>query len=193
MNWDRRNFEGTMTRNALYLLGILLGALFIAPTQAAARDLPISAFYGKFSGGGIAHNADSEYFAMTTRDFDVVIKPEGGGVRIDWTSVIRRGGDPLNPKVRRKSSSKLLTATGESNVFHGSKSGNPLKGEELCWARVDGTTLTVFLMSVSKKGIYELQQYDRTLSGTGMTLLFRSWRDGDRLRSVSGRLVKTAN
>ena len=129
---------------------------------------------------------------MTTRDFDVVIKPESGGVRVDWTSVIRRGGDPLNPNVRRKMSSKLLKPTGAPNVFHGSKSGNPLKGEELYWARIDGTTMTVFLMTISKKGVYELQQYDRTLSGTGMRLLFRSWRDGDRLHSVSGRLVKTA-
>jgi hypothetical protein len=181
-----------MTRNALYFLGVALGAVFFIPLQAAAKDLPISAFYGSFSGGGIAHNADSEYFAMTTRDFDVVIKPESGGVRINWTSVIRRGGDPQNPKVRRRSSSKLLRSTGTPNVFHGSKSGNPLKGKELCWARIDRNTLTVFLMTVSKEGVYELQQYDRTLSGTGMKLLFRSWRDGDRLRSVSGRLVKTA-
>lgn len=182
-----------MIRNALYLLTFALGAIVFAPAPSVARDLPISAFHGKFSGGGIAHNADSEYFAMTTRDFDVVIKPASGGVRIDWTSVIRRGGDPLNPRVRRKTSSKLLRPTGAPNVFHGSESGNPLKGGELCWARIDGNTLTVFLMTVSKKGIYELQQYDRTLSGAGMTLLFRSWRDGDRLRSVSGRLVKNAN
>lgn len=181
-----------MIRNALCLLTAALGVLLFMPVQAEAKNLPISAFYGKFSGGGIAHNADSEYFAMTTRDFDVVIKPEGGGVRVDWTSVIRGGGDPLNPKVRRRKSSKILRATGTSNVFHGTKSGNPLNGEELCWARIDKNTLTVFLMTVSKKGVYELQQYDRTLSGTGMTLLFRSWRDGDRLRSVSGRLVKTA-
>jgi len=188
-----------MTRNARYLLAIVLGvigvlgAIVLASPQADARDLPVTAFYGKFSGGGIAQNADSEYFAMTTRDFDVVIKPAGSGVRIDWTSVIRRGGDPLNPKIRRRTSSKILRPTELPNVFHGTDSGNPLEGKELCWARIDGNTLTVFLMTVSKKGVYELQQYDRTLSGTGMTLLFRSWRDGDRLRSVSGRLVKTAN
>jgi len=193
MIWDRGKFGGTMTRTALYFLTFALGAIFFTPAFAAARDLPIAAFYGKFSGGGIAHNADSAYFAMTTRDFDVVIKPESGGVRIDWTSVIRRGGDPQNPKVHRRKSSKTLRATDLPNVFHGTDSGNPLEGKELCWARIDGNTLTVFLMTVSKQGVYELQQYDRSLSGTGMTLLFRSWRDGDRLRSVSGRLVKNAN
>jgi hypothetical protein len=182
-----------MTRTALYLLGIIFGSLVVLPPQAVARDLPVKAFYGKFAGGGIAHNADSEYFAMTTRDFDVDIGPESGGVRIEWTSVIRRGGDPLKPSVRRKMTSKLLTPTATPNVFHGSESGNPLKGEEMCWARIDGNTLVVFLMTVGADGIYELQQYDRTLSGAGMTLLFRSWRDGDRLRSVTGNLVKNAN
>ena len=108
-----------MTRNALYLLTVFLGAIFFELPQAVAKNLPVSAFYGKFSGGGIAHNADSEYFAMTTRDFDVVIKPESGRVRVDWTSVIRRGGDPLNPKVRRRMSSKLLNPTAAPNVFHG--------------------------------------------------------------------------
>jgi hypothetical protein len=182
-----------MTRTALYLLSFVFGAIILTPVQAAAKDLPIKAFYGKFSGGGIAHNADSVYFAMTTRDFDVDIGPEAGGVRINWTSVIRRGGDPLKPSVRRKMTSKLLKPTATPNVFHGSESGNPLKGEEMYWARIDGNTLAVFLMTVGKDGIYELQQYDRTLSGAGMTLLFRSWRDGDRLRSVSGNLVKNAN
>jgi len=181
-----------MTRNALYLVAAALGAICLASFPAAAENLPISAFYGKFSGGGIAHNADSEYFAITARDFDVAIEPEDGGVRVNWTSVIRRGGDPLKPTIRRKTSTKLLRPTPAPNVFHCANSGDPLKDEELCWARVDGNTLSVFLMTVSREGIYELQQYDRTLSGTGMTLLFRSWRDGDRLRSVSGRLVKNA-
>lgn len=180
-----------MTRYALYLLTAALAAMLVTP--AAAKDLPITAFYGTFSGGGIAQNADSVYFSMTTRDFDVAIRPDEGGVRINWTSVIRRGGDPLKPDVRRRKTSKLLRPTSRRNVYHGSDSGNPLKGKELCWARVEGNTLTVYLMTVSQDGIYELQQYDRTLSGTGMTLLFRSWRDGDRLRSVSGKLVKTAN
>jgi hypothetical protein len=181
-----------MTRNALYLAAAALGAIWLASFPAAAQNLPISAFYGQYSGGGIAHNADSEYFAMTTRDFDVAIEPENDGVRVNWTSVIRRGGDPLKPTIRRKTSSKLLQPTAVPNVFHCANSGDPLKDQELCWARIDGNTLTVFLMTVSRNGIYELQQYDRTLSGTGMTLLFRSWRDGDRLRSVSGKLVKNA-
>lgn len=169
----------------------LLAALPSGPSWGQAKTLPIDAFFGTFSGGGIAQNADSVYFALTTRDFDVVIRRDGAGFRIDWTSVIRGGGDPANPDVRRKKTSKTLKPADAANVFHCADAGNPLDGGELCWARIEHNTLSVFLMTVDKDGIYELQQYDRTLSGSGMKLLFRSWRDGDRLRSVSGRLVKT--
>ena len=63
----------------------------------------------------------------------------------------------------------------------------------MCWARVNGNTLSLYLMTVDDNGIYEMQEYDRTLSGSGMKLTFKSWRDGDQLRSVDGRLIKTAN
>lgn len=181
-----------MTRATHVILAFLFGVLWLTPQAVAAKNLTIDAFFGKFSGGGVAQNADSIYFSITARDFDVDIRPQGSGFRIDWTSVIRRGGDPAKPKVRRRQSTKTLLPTGAPGVFHCSESGDPLKGKELCWARIDGNTLTVFLMTISRNGVYELQQYDRTLSGSGMKLLFRSWRDGDRLRSVSGRLVKIA-
>jgi len=172
---------------------LLLGALpTIAPAVMAGQNLPIEAFFGRFSGGGIASNEDSLYFAVTARDFDVTIAAAGRGFRVDWTSVIRRGGTPEKPKIRRKSSTKVLMPTGQASVFHGTQSGNPLAGMEMCWAHISDRTLSVFLMTVDKNGIYELQEYNRRLTGNGMDLMFRSWRDGDRLRTVTGKLVKVA-
>jgi len=177
----------------IIILAATLLAMIPVAVQAAA-DLPISAYFGKFSGGGVAQNRDSIYFAVTARDFDITISPaRGNGFRIDWTSVIRHGGTPKQPEIRRKASSKTLTGTATPGVFRGTATGNPLDGGEMCWARIRGNTLTIFLMTVSKGGNYELQQYDRTLSGTGMKLVFRSMRDGETVRTVTGRLVKTAN
>lgn len=164
-----------------------------ASAARAAENLPIAAFFGTFSGGGVAQNADSAYFAVTARDFDVSIHAAGKGFRIEWTSVIRRGGDPKRPNVRRRKAVKILQPYGKPGVFRCTDSGDPLAGKDLCWARIEGDTLSMFLMSVDKDGIYELQQYDRTLSGSGMKLTFKSWRDGDQLRTVDGRLIKTAN
>lgn len=178
-----------MIAAALLLLG---GLLTLGPAALAAQNLPVEAFFGRYVGGGIASNEDSLFFAVTARDFDVTIAAAGRGFRIDWTSVIRGGGTPDKPRIRRKSATKILLPTDRPSVFHGTKSGDPLAGKEMCWARITGRTLSVFLMTVDKGGVYELQQYDRSLSGSGMDLVFRSWRDGDRLRTVKGKLVKTA-
>ncbi len=166
--------------------------LLTAAPALAGQNLSVEAFFGRYSGGGIASNEDSLFFAVTARDFDVTIAAAGRGFRIDWTSVIRGGGTPDKPRIRRKSATKIFMPTGRPSVFHGTQSGDPLAGKEMCWARVTGRTLSVFLMTVDQDGIYELQQYDRTLSGSGMDLVFRSSRDGDRLRTVKGKLVKVA-
>lgn len=164
-----------------------------ASAARAAENLPIGAFFGTFSGGGVAENRDSAYFAVTARDFDVSIHAAGQGFRIEWTSVIRRGGDPKRPDVRHRKAAKVLQPAKKPGVFRCADSGNPLDGKAMCWARIARNTLSLFLMTVDDDGIYELQQYDRTLSGTGMKLVFKAWRDGDQLRTVDGRLIKTAN
>jgi hypothetical protein len=177
-------------------LAVLTATIFFAAissaTQAAQPNLTIDAFFGSFSGGGVSENEDSIYFATTARDFDVKIAPAANGFKIDWTSVIRKGGAPNKPNIRRRQSSKTLRPTDNARAFHCNSSGDPLKGQELCWANITGSTLSLFLMRVNKKGVYAIQQYDRTLSGTGMKLIFKSTRSGERVRTVTGRLVKNA-
>ena len=61
-------------------------------------------------------------------------------------------------------------------------------------ARLEGRTLTVYVMTVTKRGIYEMHSYARTLAPDGsLQLLFTRIRDGERVRKASGTLkrVKT--
>ncbi|MEE8332529.1 MAG: hypothetical protein V3R85_01670, partial [Alphaproteobacteria bacterium] len=126
-----------MMKRMIALTMLLLGGLLtIGPAALAGQNLPIEAFFGRYSGGGIASNEDSLYFAVTARDFDVTIAAAGRGFRVDWTSVIRRGGTPDKPRIRRKSASKILMPTGQPSVFHGTQSGDPLAGKEMCWAHI---------------------------------------------------------
>ena len=118
------------------LLTTLLLAFVAGAPASAQQMLSINAFSGIWSGGGIAENEDSVYFQTTVRDFDVTIRPEGQGFRIDWTTIIRKGGDPNNPNIRRRKSTKILLPTGAPGVFRGAKSGDPLAGKELCWAHI---------------------------------------------------------
>ncbi len=180
----------------LHIRGIALAALILAAAGAGganAADLGIRAFFGKFHGGGVAENADSIYFGVTARDFDVVIAPEGEGFSVTWTSVIRGGGSPGNPDIRRKTTSLAFEPSARPGIWRAAASKDPLDGGELGWARIQETTLSVYLMVVRDDGTYEIQRYDRKLVPSGMELVFSRMRDGDQVRTVKGRLVKVAN
>ena len=71
---------------------ILAGAM-LPLAGASAKDLNLAAFFGTFKGSGVSENRDSLYFGTTIRDLDVTIQPAGKGFTIEWTTVIRRGGD----------------------------------------------------------------------------------------------------
>jgi hypothetical protein len=174
-----------------FVVALALCGLVFASPALAGQDLGPAAFFGTFSGGGIAENEDSLYFAVTARDFDVTIAPLGDGFRIKWTSVIRSGGDPARPRVKRKSMEKTFLAADQRRVYRCAGNADPLAGGDYCWARIAGNTLVVYALVITDGGRYEVQQYDRTLSGTGMKLVFTRTRDGERVRKVTGRLVKT--
>lgn len=159
-------------------------------SSARAADLDIKAFHGKFEGGGVAQNEDSLYFGVTARDFDVEIGPDGDGFKLTWMSVIRSGGTPGTPNARRKSSSLTFRPTDRPRVWRAATSGDPVTGGQAAWARISENTLTVYLMVVRDDGAYELQQYDRTLGARGMELVFTRLRDGEKVRTVKGLLVK---
>ena len=161
---------------------------------AHARTLALETFFGTFEGSGVAQTPDSFYFGTTARDLNVTIGaagPKGEGFSVRWTSVIRSGAD-ATPDVRRKTATRVFEPAGRPGVYRG-EAADPLKGEEVAWARLAGNTLTVYLMTVRADGRYEVQKYDRTLMDTGMKLEFTRVRDGEPVRRVTGRLVKVRN
>ncbi len=189
--WPR--YETAMTNHGFIAVFLLLAG-WLAPVPALAQqDLPVEAFYGRFQGTGIAENRDSLYFGVTVRDLDVTIGPSAPGFYVEWTSVIRSGGDPNNPDVRRKTARLTFHPGDRPGIFQPADAARPLAGDQLTWAAVNGTTLTVNLLVVRDDGGYEVQSYDRTLSGTGMELNFVRIRNVEPVRQVEGRLIKVGN
>lgn len=184
----------------LRILGLLGAALITcftclaaAPVQAA-DTLAIEAFYGNFRGSGISRSDVSDYFGLTVRDLDVTIESAaGGGFTVAWTTVIREGGSPDNPDIRRKSDRLTFAPTARPGVYRADRTGDPLAGEPLTWAHLAGYTLTIHTVSVLDSGDYVVQTYNRTLSDLGMELEFVSVRSGETMRRVEGRLTKYAN
>lgn len=171
---------------------VLTVALALAP-DAGAKDLSIKAFYGAYSGSGIANTKDSLYFGITMRDLDVAIRPQGQGFRVQWTTVLRQGGTPDNPRVRRKSSAIDFLPTTNPRRFMSAGRTNPLSPNGLAWARLKDRTLTVYVLVIKDNGKYTLQSYARTVSGSGMDLKFTRIKDGAATRSVTGKLIKQSD
>ena len=181
-----------MARRFLAGLLVLAAFEFVAPAARAA-DLSIAAFAGRFVGSGLARDDVSEYFDLTVRDLDVTITLQGAGFNVAWTTVLREGGDPDNPNIKRKSSSISFVPTDRPGVFRGAPAVDPMSGDTYAWARIKGQTLTVHSLVIAADGSYEMHTYDRTLTPFGMDLKFTRVSDGEPTRSVTAKLTKEAN
>lgn len=160
----------------------------------AARALDIKAFFGSFAGSGLADGDDSAYFGVTQRDLDVRFASAGqGGFSVAWTTVLRSGGDPKKPDIRRRETSMTFAPGPRAGLFTAEGNGDPLQAGTISWARLARNTLTIYLFTVRDDGRHDVQTYARTLSGTGMELVYTRLVDGERQRRVRGKLVKNAS
>jgi hypothetical protein len=168
-------------------------ALVLLAGPAFAADLDIKAFYGKFAGAGVAKSEDSLYFGTTVRDTDVEIRPTADGFSVAWTTVLRQGGDPAKPDVRRRAATTTFGVTPKKNFYAGKENGDLMNGGMASWAVIKGNTLTVHALSVAEDGGYEAQTYARTLTGEGMDLVYTRVKDGEKSRVVKAKLTRQAN
>jgi hypothetical protein len=169
----------------------LAAAAFAAP--ASAQDLTIKPFFGSFAGSGVAKSEDSLYFGVSVRDVDVEIRPTADGFRIAWTTVLRQGGDPNKPIVKKNASAAEFVATAKANFFAGKANGDPLQGKSVVWATIKRNTLTAHFVSVDEDGRPEVQSYSRTLTGEGMDLVYSRVVGDEKMRTVKAKLTRQSN
>jgi hypothetical protein len=177
------------------LIGLCLtfvAAAVMSPHYAKAENIKLAGFFGTFKGNGVSENRDSIYFGITVRDLDVKIAPAGDGFAIEWTTVIRRGGDPNNPKVRQKAQRMVFAPSGQADVYRAADNGDLLSGQPYSWAHIKNASLIINIMSVDRSGAYEMQSYTRTLEPTGMSFVFERIKNDEPIRTVKGKLVKFA-
>lgn len=178
----------TLRIGAVLVAALALGAALLRP--AAADEAPLSAFFGTYVGAGVATGEDRTYLGVTLRDLDVRIQQSASGFSVKWTTVLRHEDDAGTPHQLRKSATRTFAPTDRPDVYKAVRSGKLLDGEEIAWARIKGQALTVYLMTLDNAGRYHIQSYERTLSETGIDLAFSHTRDGDRIRTVTGKLKR---
>lgn len=174
--------------------------IFSALSTPAAATEPINRFFGSYVGSGTAERINEN--AKEQRDLDVQIGPyKDNGFLLKWITVVRTpdGERAATGVKRREVSENFVPYEGKKNVFIDAPSGglfskaelpNPLKGEPLRWAALNGDTLTVYSMAIAEDGRSELQVYHRTLTQKGLQVSFLRMRDEKVLVRLTGELVK---
>lgn len=170
-----------------YLFAVAV--LTLASVPADAQDSRLRAFFGTYAGSAVAENRDSEYFGVTVRDLDFTIESHGeGGFKITWTTVKRESGTPQNPETERETAGlSFMPAEGRKGVYRATTGGDPLKEPYYAWARIERQTLSIYVMSIGDDGTYQVAEWDRTLVAGGMEITFTRVRDGDKVRTVTGK------
>jgi hypothetical protein len=158
---------------------VLIGMILLVSPASGQEALPAS-FHGDWQGEELTVQDGSTGLEVTAEDLSVRIAPDDSGFRMSWTTLSREeSGGPLTrqevearfePADRpgvfvfdSEQSSLLLRLFGDPATH------NPLEGEPLLWARLDGDTLSVYGLAINTDGSFDLYQHVRTLTGEGMT------------------------
>jgi hypothetical protein len=173
---------------------VFIGGLILGFSQALAADSAITPFIGEYVGRSL--QAPNE--PLSPRDLSIKISPHGEqGFTLEWTTLIRDGGGE-----RRQSYSIDFTPSARKGIFASAMqrdtfghSGplDPLQGEPYVWAAIKGQTLIVHAMLITDDGGYEMQVYRRTLTDSGMSLMFSRNRNGQQLKTVYGVLARKSD
>ena len=133
---------------------------------------------------------------MRKRDLKVTISPNEDGFQVAWVSVTRSASRKIKRRayaINFKSSKRehIYSAAMRTDLFGNQVPLDPMRGDPYVWARIDGDALFVYQMLISETGGYEMQVYERVLTSTGLDLTYSRVRDGEVLRTITGKLKRT--
>ncbi len=177
---------------------LVLAWICLVPAPAAAQ---VETFFGRYVGDGRLH--DLVTGAVEERDLLTSIAPFGhGGFEIRWSSVVRVDGRRDVPGVRHLLRTLAFEPAEDGDYFVRAPDYDPFRlrerlepmaGDALAWATVDGDTLDIYVFAVTGEGAGELQRHRRVLTETGLRLAYTSLVDGVVVSTGSGRMVRVGD
>ena len=180
---------------------LLILAFALMLTGPAAAQEQIERFYGSYVGSGLAERTGE--VTREERDLDVTVKAyKDDGFTLKWITVVRgAGGERTGPDVRRREiEENFLPSEGNPNLYILAPKGglfqkaelpNPLKGEPMRWATIEGETMSVYSLGINDQGRSEMQIYHRQLTEAGLSVDFMRMDDEEVEVRVFGELVRT--
>ena len=164
-------------------------ALALTFSLAHAADFDI--FVGDYAGKYISPDGDKKHY----RDLNVKIREVKDGLNISWVTTTLKENKFKDKKYSidflKTDRENILKAAQKKNLFGGRDPLDPIKGEPYAWARIEGRTLTTFVLTITDDGGYEIQTFDRTLTkDDNLNVRFSRVRNGDVLRAVNVTLKR---
>jgi hypothetical protein len=175
------------TFKVVFIIGLLLALPRGAAMAQTADDF--QPFLGDFTGQVVF--AGPAGFAK--RDLEVSIRRERGGFSLKWTTISQKSSGKL-----KRAEHFVAFAPAKRPGFYAATDRitrlgarvpiDPLAGDPQVWAKISGTTMTVYAVLITDDGKHEVQTYERTLVPGGMELKFNRVRDGKPLKAISAKL-----
>jgi hypothetical protein len=178
---------------------LIMGVALLGRLPAAAGDVSLESFHGQWRATEAAVEGDALDLEVRPGDLNTTLTVERGGFRLRWTALER---DQATGTFARREAEATFKATNRPGVFAYDEqqtsllgrlfaspaTGNPLEGETLLWARLDGPTLIVFSLGLTNRGGFDLHRAAHTLED-GVISLDHVVETEDRGRTtIRGRL-----
>jgi hypothetical protein len=180
------------------IAGGAVGALLAVAGGPVHAQGDLERFFGAYV--GVAEVTETQTGETKQRDMDIVIEPyHDNGFMIHWVNVTLVDGRRDLPGVERRiqqvrfepaEGRDLFIEVEADNPFREREEIQPMHGDPVRWASLDGDRLHVYAFVVTEDGTYELQIYDRVLTEKGIDIEFQRIVDGEVLRRISGSTAR---
>ncbi len=146
-------------------------------------------FFGEYVGTGITRKSGPKSSQKRDRKANVVIGPAGtGGFKITWVTI--RRVSVLGARRKTRFTELTFVPAGKPNCWR-AKGNKPLaEGGPMAIATLDRKTLAVHVLALDRRGRIHAATYLRTLSRTGLHLVFRRGLNSLQVRRVAATLKR---
>lgn len=173
------------------LVSIAILQILVFSTRTSFADTDFEKFYGHYLGTALNETTDE----TANRAIEVTIKAHEQGFNVTWSTTVYRADNKVKKATfsinfhPRKLEGVYSSGMGK-DLFGRSAPLDPLDGDPYIWAFIKANTMTVNSLLVSENGGYEIQTYERTLTGNGMSLVFSRVRNGNVMKQIRGEMSR---
>ncbi len=143
---------------------VLLG-LICAVSAPALADSAFDAFDGTWTGSSLRRTGDGALGGLSAGALSIEIDASGDEFHARWTAIDWRPDGtiavvPVEAEFVPTERAAVMRARDiDGDLFDGSDNGNPLDGEPMMWARVEGPVIAIYSLRLAESGAFVLDQF----------------------------------